>query len=337
MTYFIADIASNHDGSLDRAKELIKLCAESGAHCAKFQHFKAESIVSAEGFKSLKIAHQAKWEKPVFETYQDYSLNREWNSVLAETANGCGIDFMTTPYDFEAVDQVYDLVPGYKIGSGDITYLQLIEYIAKKGKPVYLATGASTMEEVERAVEAVLKHNPHLCLLQCNTNYTGDEENFKYVNLNVLHSYRLHWPSVILGLSDHTHGSSTALGAVALGAKVIEKHFTDDATRIGPDHAFAMEPPEWKSMVKAVRELELAMGDGVKRVEANEAESVIVQRRALRLKTDHGKEQIHAEDIEALRPCPDGALNPSQLDDVVGRTLTHGLPAGREIYPENLS
>lgn len=336
MTYFIADIASCHDGSLDRAKELIKRCAEAGASCAKFQHFKAEKIVSDRGFKSLKIAHQAKWEKPVNEVYQDYSLNRNWNSILAETCKEAGIDFMTTPYDFEAVDQVYDLVPAYKIGSGDITYLQLIEYIAKKGKPVYLATGASTMEEVERAVSTVLEHNQQLCLLQCNTNYTGDEENFRYVNLNVLKAYALHWPGISLGLSDHTPGHSCVLGAVAFGVDKIEKHFTDDATRIGPDHAFAMEPQEWKAMVRAVQELELALGDGVKRVEANERESVIVQRRAIRLKWDM-QGILEDGDLEALRPCPEGALTPAEWNEVVGRRLVHKKPKGRELYPEDLA
>jgi N-acetylneuraminate synthase len=339
VVYFIADIGANHDGSLDRAKELIKLCKESGANCAKFQHFKAKDIVSAYGFKSLGVgmAHQVSWEKPVHEVYEDYSINRDWNNALAESCRVVGIDFMTTPYDFEAADQVYDLVKGYKIGSGDITYLSLIEHISKKGKPVYLATGASTMEEVERAVETILKYNSQLCLLQCNTNYTGSLDNFRHVNLNVLKAYALHWPHLRLGLSDHTPGHSTALGAVALGATVIEKHFTDDKTRKGPDHKFAMMPHEWNYMILLVRELELAMGDGVKRVEANESESVIVQRRALRLKIDHcARSKIFEDDIEALRPCPDGALTPAQLDEVIGRQLVQKLPSGREIYPENL-
>ena len=336
MTYFIADIGANHDGELERAKELIKLAREAGADCAKFQHFKAKDIVSEVGFSSLKVAHQAKWEESVYQTYEHYSINRDWNGELAKTCQSEGIDFMTTPYDFEAVDEIDHLVRAYKIGSGDITYPQLIQYVARKGKPVYLATGASTMAEVEVAVDAVLSVNPQLCLMQCNTNYTGDLENFKYVNLNVLRSYALHWGGLTLGLSDHTHGHATALGAVALGAKVIEKHFTDDHSRRGPDHGFAMTGTTWAYMVARVRELELAMGDGVKRVEDNELESVIVQRRALRLKSAHGREPIEVEELEALRPCPEGALTPAQMDEVVGRALIQKLPAGREIYPENL-
>jgi sialic acid synthase SpsE len=336
-TYFIADIGANHDVELKRAKDLIKRAKDAGADCAKFQHFQAKSIVSDRGFKSLgKMTHQAQWEKEVFQVYEDYSLNREWNQELADTAESVGIDFMTTPYDFEAADQVNHLVKAFKIGSGDITYPQLITHVARKGKPVFLATGASTMAEVEVAVNAVLSVNPGLCLLQCNTNYTGDLDNFRYINLNVLRSYALHWPSVVLGLSDHTPGHATALGAVALGAKVIEKHFTDDSSRKGPDHIFAMEPLEWMTMVENVRELEMALGDGVKRVEKNEQESVIVQRRALRLKTDHGREPIENEDLEALRPCPEGALTPAQIEDVIGKRPVQKLPAGRELYPENI-
>lgn len=192
------------------------------------------------------------------------------------------------------------------------------------------------MEEVEAAVKTVLSFNPQLCLLQCNTNYTGDLKNFLYINLNVLRSYALHWPTVVFGLSDHTPGHVTVLGAVALGANVIEKHFTDDPARKGPDHGFAMNPTAWAQMVADVRLLELSMGDGVKRVEANELESVIVQRRALRWKEDTYGSPITEDQLEALRPCPEGALTPSHAGEVIGKHPVMGFPAGREIYPENL-
>ena len=270
-TYFVADIAANHDGDLQRAKDLIRLAKDAGVDAAKFQHFKAESIVSDYGFRSLggQMSHQAKWDKPVFEVYADYSLNRDWNHILAETARAVGIHWMTTPYDIEAVE-VVDLLPAFKIGSGDITWPQFISYVASKGKPVLLATGASTMTDVEAAVDAVLRRNRQLCLMQCNTNYTASLDNFGYVNLRVLQAYALHWPGLPLGLSDHTPGHATVLGAVTLGARVIEKHFTDDVTRKGPDHPFSMTPPAWRDMVDRTRELEYALGDGVKRVEGNE-------------------------------------------------------------------
>ena len=187
-TYFIADIAANHDGSLQRAKELIYLAAEAGADAAKFQHFKAETIVSDNVFKSIgsKLSHQSTWEKSVFEVYKDASINLGWTPILKETCDKAGIDFFTSPYSLELVDHIDPFVPAYKIGSGDITWIEIIKYIASKKKPYIIATGASDMNEVSRAVQAGLKINKELALLQCNTNYTGSRENFKYINLNVI-------------------------------------------------------------------------------------------------------------------------------------------------------
>jgi sialic acid synthase SpsE len=182
-TYFIADIAANHDGELERAKSLIWKAKEAGADCAKFQHFLADQIVSDVGFSSEegKISHQANWRKSVSEVYDQYHTRRDWTPVLVDTCKSAGIDFMTTPYDFEAIDMFRDIIPAYKIGSGDITFSQALERIACVGKPVLLATGASNMAEVEEAVELILSNNPSLCLLQCNTNYTGSLENFRCV------------------------------------------------------------------------------------------------------------------------------------------------------------
>jgi len=338
-TFFIADIAANHDGDLQRAKDLIRYAKDAGADAAKFQHFKAEKIVSDYGFRSLggQLSHQAKWGKPVFEVYADYSINRDWNETLAETAQDAGIYWMTTPYDIEAVDTVVNLLPAFKIGSGDITWPGFIEYVASKGKPVLLASGAATMPDVERAVDAVLATNRQLCLMQCNTNYTGSLENFTYVNLRVIQSYALHWPGLPLGLSDHTPGHATALGAVALGARVIEKHFTDDSTRKGPDHPFSMTPATWRDMVDRTRELERALGDGVKRVEANEDDTVVVQRRCLRAaSTLPAGKVLTASDLEALRPAPAGSVEPHWLPQVVGRRLAVAKQAGDALHWSDL-
>ena len=257
-TYFIADIAANHDGSLRRAKELIRQASDAGANGAKFQHFTAQTIVSDYGFKNLgqKIAHQAKWSKSVYDTYKDASLNLDWTAELEETCKACGISYLTTPYNIEAVDYMRDYVVAYKIGSGDITWIDLINKVASMDKPYMLATGASDLSDVLRAVNSGLTLNEKLVLMQCNTNYTGNCDNFSYINLRVLTTYRSMFPKLIIGLSDHTPGHSTVLGAVALGAKVIEKHFTDDTSREGPDHKFSMVPRSWKEMVDRTNELE---------------------------------------------------------------------------------
>ena len=339
QVYFIADIAANHDGELSRAKELIWQAAEVKADVAKFQHFLAKEIVSDVGFKSLggQMAHQAKWEKSVYEIYEEYELNREWNAELIAECRKANIEFMTTPYDQEALDGIDDVVNAYKIGSGDITWCRFLEQVAKRGKPVILSTGASDLDDVQRAVGAVLKHNDQLCLLQCNTNYTNELSNFGYVNLRVLSTLRELYPGMPLGLSDHTPGHATVLGSVALGARVIEKHFTDDNDRTGPDHAFSMTPATWREMVDRTRELEASMGDGVKRIEENEIDSAVVQRRCLRLAREMKKGEILKEaDVVSLRPAPDGALAPFELTDWLGARLAADKGEGEALYPNDL-
>lgn len=330
-TYFIADIAANHDGNLNRAKELIHLAKDAGADAVKFQHFQAKTIVSDYGFRSLggQQSHQASWKKSVFEVYQDASVNLGWTSELLETCDRAGIPFFTTPYALDVVDFMDPHVPAYKVGSGDITWLEMIEKIASKQKPYIIASGASTADEVDRAVIAGLRLNPNLCLMQCNTNYTASLENFKFIQLNVLKSYRCMYPDIILGLSDHTPGHATVLGAVTLGARMIEKHFTDDTARVGPDHKFSMDPRSWREMVDRTRELESALGAGVKRVENNELETVVLQRRALRATSSMQKGKIISDtDFMPLRPCPADAIQPFDLKSIVGKVLRRNLAEG---------
>ena len=263
-TYFIADIAANHDGDLSKAKDLIYLAAESGADAAKFQHFQAETIVSDKGFRDMgsKQSHQSKWKKSVSEVYKDASVSLNWTEELRNTCDKAGIPFFTTPYSLEVIDELNDFVPAYKIGSGDITWRDMVEKVARQDKPYFLACGASTLDEVVDAVSWAGAINKKLGLMQCNTNYTASLDNFKYIHLNVINTLRQMYPSMVLGLSDHTPQHATVLGAVALGASMIEKHFTDDTTRVGPDHAFSMDAVSWREMVDRTRELELAMGQG---------------------------------------------------------------------------
>lgn len=332
--YYIADIAANHDGDLNRAKDLIRAAADAGADAAKFQHFSASTIVSDFGFKGLNrgMSHQASWKKSVFETYQDASVNLDWTSTLQEACAAAGIAFFTSPYSMDLVDYIDQFVPAFKIGSGDITWLEIIRHIASKQKPFLIASGASTILDVERAVAAALEINPRLCLMQCNTNYTASVENFKHIQLNVLRTYRQLYPDLVLGLSDHTPGHSTVLGAVALGARMIEKHFTDDTTRTGPDHAFSMSPPDWREMVDRSRELENALGDGIKAVEDNERDTVIVQRRAVRAtRLIPANSFVARTDIEVLRPCPPGAISPAEIERVVGRQTLRDLQPGEHL------
>ena len=333
-TYFIADIAANHDGSLERAKYLVRLAKKAGADAAKFQNFQASKIVSDYGFKNLggQQSHQAKWKKSVFEVYQGASIPFDWSKELKETCDEVGIDYFSSPYDFEAIDYLDQYMPAYKVGSGEIDWIEALERMASKGKPVILATGASAIGEVQRAVHAVLKINPQLVLMQCNTNYTGSLENLKFVNLNVLKTYEIMFPDVILGLSDHTPGHATVLGAVALGARVIEKHFTDDTKREGPDHPFSMDPEDWEDMINRTRELEAALGSTDKVIVENEKETAIIQRRCVRAARDlKAGEMITREMLDVLRPATIGAIKPFEIENVVGTNVNVDIPAGKEI------
>jgi N-acetylneuraminate synthase len=330
-TYFIADIAANHDGDLKRAISLIHLAKEAGADAAKFQNFKAEKIVSDFGFKAMggQQSHQSSWKRSVFEVYQDASVPDVWSETLKEACDKEGILYFSAPYDFESIDWLDRFMPMYKIGSGEIDWLESLERIAAKQKPVLLATGASNMAEVRRAVETILSINPQLVLMQCNTNYTASLENFKYINLRVLEKYAETWPDLILGLSDHTPGHATVLGAITLGARVIEKHFTDDNNREGPDHRFAMNPRSWEEMVVNARQLEAALGTAEKKVNDNEAETVIIQRRCLRAARDlQAGEKLTREMIAVLRPAPAEAIKPHEINTVVGKTLLKNIPFG---------
>lgn len=333
-TYFIADISANHDGSLERAIMLINLAKEAGADAAKFQNFRAPKIVSDYGFKAMQgqVSHQATWKKSVFEVYSDASIPFDWTPILKEECDKVGIDYFSSPYDFEAVDYLDPFVPAHKIGSGDVDWVEMLEYIARKGKPVILSTGAASIGDVDRAVHSVLAINQQLVLMQCNTNYTASPVNFEHIHLRVLDTYRTMFPGVILGLSDHTHGHATVLGSVALGARVIEKHFTDDTSRVGPDHPFSMTPATWREMVDRTRELEKALGSPDKKISGNELDTTIVQRRCLRTARDiKAGEVFTREMIDVLRPATPGGIKPYEVQAVIGTRALHDLPSGKEI------
>ncbi len=338
-TYFIADIAANHDGDLNRAKNLIEIAKDSGADAAKFQHHDVSKYVSDKGFKSLggKFSHQSKWDKSIFEVYKDAEVPTSWTQDLKDHCDKIGIDFFSTPYDLDMVDHLNKYVSAYKIGSGDVAWNLMLEKVASKNKPVLFATGAATIQEVVNAHEVLTKASSDLVLMQCNTNYTGSLENFKYINLNVIKTYSALFPDTILGLSDHTPGHETVLGATALGSKVVEKHFTDDTSRPGPDHPFSMDPKTWRDMVDATRILEESLGSPVKRVEDNEIETVVLQRRAVRAIKDLVPGDVLGRDsIEFQRPCPKDAIQPNDFELFEGRTIRKKIASGEHLKTSDI-
>ncbi len=333
-TYFIADIGANFDGNLEKAKRLVLAAKESGADVVKIQSFFSSKIVSGPSFSKMNLKGiHGTWSKPIDEIFKEAEFPREWHKELFDYCNKIGITFSSSPYDFEAVDLLDELgVDFFKIGSGEITWPEMLEYIAKKGKPMMLATGDSTLSEVDEAVRAIEETgNNNLILLQCITNYPSKIES---ANINVLKTYQTVY-DIITGYSDHSPGDIVVLGAVALGAKVIEKHFTLNKKDKGPDHPHSMEPQEFRQMVERVRLLEKALGKTRKEVAEEESETVIVQRRSLHTKKDIKKDQtLQEDDIIELRPAV--GILPKYKKIISGKKINRDLKAYEAIKWEDI-
>lgn len=338
-TYIIAEVGSNFDGDLQRAKMLAKMAKDAGADAYKIQNFLAPKIVSQKGFEGMQVAHQSKWDKPVVEVYKKAEFPREWVKELSDYCQEIGIDFLSAPYDREAVDLLDEIgVPAFKFGAGEIDNIEFLAYAAKKGKPMIVSCGACTLEDVKRAVDAITQAgNNQIILLQCITSYPTLMKN---ASLKAMVTLKKAFGFEV-GYSDHTTGKegggddplegiTVPLASVALGGVVIEKHFTDDIKRKGPDHSFALPINTFKKMVDAVRALETGMGDGVKKVEDSEKETVIVQRRGIYAKESIAAgEEITKEKLEFLRPAL--FLRPPQIKGVLGKKATRNIQAGEPI------
>lgn len=329
---FIADIGANFDGNLDKAKRLALAAKEAGADVIKFQTFSADTIVSGPSFAKmhLKGVHGS-WNKPIDQVFKEAEFPREWHKELYNYCKEIGTIFSSAPYDFVAVDLLDELgVDFFKIGSGEITWHEMLKYIAMKNKPMILSTGDSTLAEVDEAIKVIEDSgNNKLILLQCITNYPSKTES---ANINVLKTYQTVF-NIITGYSDHSPGDVIVLGAIALGAKVIEKHFTLSKQDIGPDHPHSMEPGEFRLMVEKTRLLEKALGTTRKEVVEEESETVIVQRRSLHTVRDIKKgETIKEKDIIELRPAI--GIAPKYKHLVVGRTARNNIKAREAIYWE---
>lgn len=347
--HWIADIAANwmptpgQKPDINKAFKLIDAAKAAGADVAKFQTFQAPKIVSDVGFKSMKIAHQAKWKKSVYEVYQDASLRFDWHQKLAAYCRKIGIEFMSTPYDKESVDLLEKIgVSAYKIGSGDIDYTELLTYIAKKRKPIIISSGASDLAAVELAINTLRKAGNHqIILLQCITNYALSPIEQAEVEAMVTIGKAF---DVLYGYSDHTydsqnptHGIIVPLIAITRGACVIEKHLclrNDDET---PDAPFSMTPEAFSLMTKYGNLVKTILGSGQKQVVAAESDSSIVQRRCLRASKDLNKGTALTESmIEALRPAPKNSITPPFTEMIIGKKLAQPISKGEAFTWQHL-
>lgn len=331
--YIIAEIGANFNGSLDHAKRLCDAAKKAGANCAKFQSFISEKIVSARGFSKmdLKGVHGT-WDKTVDQVFKEVEFPRDWHKEVKDYCDKIGIDFSTSPYDFEAVDLCEKLkVPFIKIGSGEITWLEMIEYVAKKNMPIIMATGDASLAEIDEAINVIRDtNNKKLILLQCITNYPSQIES---ANINVLKTYHTAF-NVLTGYSDHSAGDLVILGSIALGGCVVEKHFTLDKSDKGPDHPHSLNVEEFSEMVKNIRLMETALGSSKKDVVEEERETVIVQRRGLYAARDiEAGQMIVDKDIDVLRPAL--GILPKYKKIIIGKSAKSNIKKGDPIYWKN--
>jgi len=328
--YSIAEIGSNFDNSINKAYKLIDLAKASGADAVKFQSFKASTLVNDDCFNNLKIGYQAKWKKSVFEVYKSAEFPKKFHKRIFDYCKKKKIEFFSAPYDKESVDFLDKLgVNVYKIGSGDITWLENIEYIAKKKKPVILATGASTLKHVENAVKVIKKTgNNKIILMQCVTNYPAT---FESINLEVLKMFRKKF-NCLVGYSDHTPGDTVAVGTVALGGCMIEKHFTDNKKLPGPDHGFAMDPKDFKRMVEKIKHMKKILGKPKKEIYFEERNQYVSMKRGIKSSTKLKKgTKLLRKHLKVLRPCLPEDIPADKLKNIIGKKIKVNISANKAI------
>jgi N-acetylneuraminate synthase len=320
--FIIAEAGVNHNGSLDLALRLVDAAKASGADAVKFQTFRA-------GLLATRSAHKASYQERTtaptesqFEMLQRLELDAAAHQRLIDHCRQIGIQFLSSPFDTQSADLLATLnVPLYKVPSGEITNLPFLQHLARKGRPLIMSTGMSTLGEVEEAVNVLRAAGAmQLTLLHCVTEYPAP---YAEVNLRAMQTLKSAF-DLPVGYSDHTPGIDIAIAAVALGAEVIEKHFTLDRTLPGPDHAASLEPVELRQMVEAIRHVEAALGTGIKAPAPCELPNLPVARKSVvaarSLPAGH---QLATGDLEIKRPG--NGLAPKLLPALIGRTLRAGV------------
>jgi len=331
--YVIAEIGHNHQGKLETAKEMFKVAKESGADAVKLQKRNNRELFTKGGYEKP-------YDNPnsYGETYGEHREYLEFGGIeykeLMDYADEIGITFFSTAFDFSSADFLAKLdMPAFKIASGDLKNIPLLTHIAEFQKPMVLSTGGGTMEDVNRAYDAIMPINQQLCILQCTAGYPAD---FDQLNLSVITTFRERFPNLIIGLSSHDNGIAMAVAAYMLGARVVEKHFTLNHTWKGTDHAFSLEPIGFRKMVRDLERLKVAIGDGVKQTYESEKNPIIKMGKKLVAARDlPAGYSIRREDI-ALKSPGDG-LPPYEIDKVIGRATRQELKEDDDITYEVLN
>lgn len=331
-TYIIAEMSANHAGSIERAKEIIGAAKDAGADCIKIQTYTAETLTINCDNKYFHIDNGT-WEgENLYHLYEKAYTPWEWQAELKQEAEKAEIDFLSTPFDRTSVDFLEGIgIEFYKIASFELVDIPLIEYVASKGKPIILSTGMGTVEEIEEAITAIREQgNEKIVLLRCASAYPAVSDEMNLVTIQDMMK-RFQVP---IGLSDHSMGSLAAVTAVALGAKVIEKHFCLSRAIENPDSSFSMEPQEFKKMVEDIRLAEKAVGM-VKYGPASQEENSIVFRRSIfAVKDIEAGEKITAENVRIIRPGY--GLKPKEYKKVIGMRAKEQISYGEPLSYEKL-
>lgn len=320
----VAEAGVNHNGELKFAKKLIEGAKEAGADLVKFQTFQAHNLAKADAPKAqYQITNTKNKSESQFAMLKKLELSERDHQKLLQHCREVGITFLSTPFDEESADLLEKWVPFYKIPSGEVTNTPFLEYLAGKEKPIVLSTGMCTLEEIQRAkaaIEKVWKKKQfaldQLTILQCTTNYPAS---FHEINLKAMQTLSKTF-KVPVGFSDHSLGIEAALAAAALGAVMIEKHFTLDKNLPGPDHRASLSVEELKQMIQSIRHIEQALGDGVKKPSAEEKKNIPIARRGLYYREHFPKGKVLSmNDFMRMRPCP--GLTPMDFTKLIGRPL----------------
>lgn len=334
----IAEAGVNHNGDFETAKKLIDAASIAGADYVKFQTFKADKLVSKSATKAAyQVKNTNKDDSSQYAMLKNLELPEKWHLSLQEYATSRGIGFLSTAFDEDSLVFLEKLdIPLYKVPSGEITNKPYLEHIAKKGKPIILSSGMADLEEIKVALEVILAEGiskEKITVLHCNTEYPSPMADVNLLAMNTIHRQF----DVKVGYSDHTLGIEVPIAAVALGAVVIEKHFTLDRNMSGPDHAASLEPEELKAMVRAIHNIELAIsGNGKKEPSASEIKNKVIARKSIHLKNDKKTgEIITANDLVMKRPG-DG-ISPMKMNEVIGKKLNNDLSSDHKLTLEDIS
>ena len=332
--FFIAEAGVNHNGNVENAKRLVDIAADAGADAVKFQTFRAQELASSAAPKATYQEDHNGADESQLEMLKRLELSTEDFQEIEKHARLRGIIFLSTPFDAESVDMLDHLrIPAFKIPSGEITNWPLLEHIAAKNKPVILSTGMSYLSEVEQAIGVIRAAGcSHLAVLHCTSNYPAAAASS---NLRAMQTISEMF-NVPTGLSDHTLGMEMAIAAVAMGARIIEKHFTLDKSLPGPDHQASLAPDELRSLIHSIREVESGMGDGIKRPTPSEEETRDVARRSIIARQEILKGTTIERQMLVFKR-PGNGIPPSKLAEIVGRKVTRTIPADSKLEFEDLS